>query len=41
VGSLGALIAATAEARQARLVTLNQKHFPMLADVIIPYQKKP
>lgn len=34
-----ALIAATAEARQATLVTLNRKHFPMLANVLVPYQK--
>jgi hypothetical protein len=25
--------------RQALLVTLNLKHFPMLQDVIVPYQK--
>ena len=34
-----ALIAASAVARQATLVTLNRKHFPMLQDVIVPYQK--
>jgi predicted nucleic acid-binding protein len=34
-----ALIAATAESRQASLVTLNSKHFPMLANVVVPYQK--
>jgi predicted nucleic acid-binding protein len=39
VGLADALIAATAEVRQAKLVTLNGKHFPMLADVIVPYQK--
>jgi predicted nucleic acid-binding protein len=39
VGLPDALIAATVETRKARLVTLNQKHFPMLTDVIIPYHK--
>ena len=34
-----ALIAATAELLQVPLVTLNKKHFPMLANVIVPYQK--
>ena len=34
-----ALIAATAESVQARLVTLNRRHFPMLTDVIVPYSK--
>lgn len=38
-GLADALIAATAEVRNAKLVTLNKKHFPMLADVIVPYQK--
>jgi predicted nucleic acid-binding protein len=32
-----ALIAASAESRQVRLVTLNKKHHPMLADVVVPY----
>ncbi|HSF33782.1 MAG TPA: type II toxin-antitoxin system VapC family toxin [Candidatus Tectomicrobia bacterium] len=39
VGLADALIAATATQRQVSLVTLNQKHFPMLQDVIVPYQK--
>ncbi len=39
VGLADALIAATAEFRQATLVTLNSKHFPMLANVVVPYQK--
>ncbi len=39
VGLADALIAATAETHRARLVTLNGKHFPMLANVIIPYRK--
>ena len=34
-----ALIAATAEHYHARLVTLNNKHFPMTKDVIVPYVK--
>lgn len=34
-----ALIAATAESVQATLVTLNQKHFPMLGNVSVPYKK--
>jgi len=32
-----ALVAATSEAVSATVVTLNVKHFPMLADVIVPY----
>lgn len=39
VGLADALIAATAESRQAALVTLNSKHFPMFANVVVPYQK--
>lgn len=38
-GLADALIAATAKVRNAELVTLNKKHFPMLPDVIVPYQK--
>lgn len=38
-GLVDALIAATVEACQATLVTLNKKHFPMLKNVIVPYQK--
>lgn len=33
------LIAATAIVHNATLVTLNGKHFPMLPDVLVPYQK--
>jgi predicted nucleic acid-binding protein len=36
-GLLDALIAATAEAHGARLVTRNIRHFPMLDDVLVPY----
>jgi predicted nucleic acid-binding protein len=39
VGLADAIIAATSEIRNAYLVTLNQKHFPMLINVIVPYQK--
>ena len=39
VGIADALIAATAEASGAMLVTLNRKHFSMLASVHVPYQK--
>jgi predicted nucleic acid-binding protein len=39
IGLADALIAATAELRQATLVTLNRKHFPMLENVIVPYEK--
>jgi len=38
-GLADALIAASVRAAQATLVTLNRKHFPMLADVIVPYSK--
>jgi hypothetical protein len=38
-GLADALIAATAKREQAVLVTLNKKHFPMLTDVHVPYQK--
>jgi predicted nucleic acid-binding protein len=33
-----ALIAATAQVRGAHLVTRNARHFPMLDDVLVPYQ---
>jgi predicted nucleic acid-binding protein len=39
VGLADALIAASAETHRAELVTLNSKHFPMLANVIVPYRK--
>lgn len=38
-GLADALIAATAEQQQAVLVTLNKKHFPMLPDLHVPYEK--
>jgi predicted nucleic acid-binding protein len=40
VGLADALIAATASIKQAKLVTLNQKHFPMVTDLIVPYHKR-
>jgi len=39
VGLADALIAATADRANAALVTLNDKHFPMLRDVVVPYAK--
>lgn len=39
IGLADALIAATAELRNATLVTLNIKHFPMLSSVVVPYTK--
>jgi len=38
-GLADALIAATSVTRNARLVTLNVRHFPMLEDVHRPYEK--
>jgi predicted nucleic acid-binding protein len=38
-GLADALIAASAEAAGATLVTLNRRHFPMLAEVLAPYAK--
>lgn len=38
-GLTDALIAATAELHNARLVTLNRKHFPMLSNLLVPYSK--
>ena len=38
-GFVDALIAATAERQQATLVTLNRKHYPMVADLLVPYRK--
>jgi predicted nucleic acid-binding protein len=38
-GLADALIAATAEGRQATFVTLNDKHFPMLTNVLVPCRK--
>ncbi len=38
-GVVDAVIAATAEARDISLVTLNRKHYPMLEHVKVPYKK--
>ncbi|MDW7712249.1 MAG: type II toxin-antitoxin system VapC family toxin [Deferrisomatales bacterium] len=38
-GLADALIAATAATAQARLVTLNETHFPMLTEILVPYRK--
>ena len=40
VGLADAMIAATAEIHALEFVTLNRKHFPMLKNVSVPYQKK-
>ena len=40
VGLADALIAASAIRCAACLITLNQKHFPMLSDVEVPYRKE-
>ncbi len=39
VGLNDALIAATALRHKLELCTLNQKHYPMMQDVRVPYQK--
>ena len=39
IGLADAIIAASAQHVNAALVTLNKKHFPMLSDIITPYQK--
>jgi predicted nucleic acid-binding protein len=38
-GLADAIIAATAEAQQANVVTLNSKHFQMIKDIVVPYKK--
>jgi hypothetical protein len=39
VGLADSIIAATAEAKNVTLVTLNQKHFPMITNLLVPYRK--
>ncbi|MGH6898345.1 MAG: hypothetical protein ACREJ5_17635 [Geminicoccaceae bacterium] len=34
---IDALIAATAQVHGVRLITRNARHFPMLADLLVPY----
>lgn len=38
-GLVDALIAATALRSGTRLVTLNRRHFPMLRNVLVPYER--
>lgn len=40
VGLADALIAATAEKLACPVATLNRKHYPMLAAVMVPYRKE-
>jgi predicted nucleic acid-binding protein len=39
-GLADALIAASAERQEAVLVTLNRKRFPMLREVLVPYENR-
>ena len=39
-GMADGIIAATAREKKARLVTLNDRHFPMLSKVLVPYGQK-
>lgn len=39
VGLADSIIAATAEAKNITLVTLNQKHLPMITNLLVPYRK--
>lgn len=39
VGLADVLIAATAALNQARLVTFNRKHYPMLENIEVPYSR--
>jgi predicted nucleic acid-binding protein len=38
-GLADAIIAATAESQNADLVTLNNKHFQMLKNIVVPYRR--
>ena len=38
-GLADALVASAAESSNARVAMLNQKHYPMLGDVLVPYRK--
>jgi predicted nucleic acid-binding protein len=40
VETADALIAATSILHRLQLVTLNRRHYPMLADVLVPYRKR-
>ena len=37
---IDSILAASAQTINAKLVTLNKKHFPMLAEIVIPYKRK-
>ena len=37
---IDSILAAYAQTINAKLVTLNKKHFPMLAEIVIPYKRK-
>jgi predicted nucleic acid-binding protein len=39
LGLADAIIAATAEHANSKLATLKKKHYPMLKDILIPYNK--
>lgn len=38
-GMVDAILAATAESEEAILVSFNQRHYPMLPNLIVPYQR--
>ena len=40
VETADALIAVTSILHRLQLVTLNRRHYPMLADVLVPYRKR-
>jgi predicted nucleic acid-binding protein len=40
VDLIDGVIAATAVVRELTLVTLNKKHFPMLANIVTPYRRR-
>ncbi|HZA38602.1 MAG TPA: type II toxin-antitoxin system VapC family toxin [Candidatus Baltobacteraceae bacterium] len=40
VETADALIAATSILHRLQMVTLNRRHYPMLADVLVPYRKR-
>ena len=37
---IDSILAASAQNINVKLVTLNKKHFPMLAEIVIPYKRK-
>lgn len=39
VGMSDAIIAATADLNQATLVSFNKRHFPMIANLLVPYER--